>query len=322
MKNAEMILKIEDSRPGYDKYQSFIFHRALRGKITLDQRQGIINSIDPNSPALDSSDPNFERYFQLYLARPSNMLESTVYGNVQSSRRGLYYNFLSKHRKVPVLGYITADTRGRVSYPWIIPDYAINDNRDLLYEEMTRRLRIKNIKRMAACYDDSWGDVLYYFIKKGFQETRRLFLFSGKTDSFVTRKTDCDSSFKFRPFIEEDIDRVLELPSLKGRYTVDYLMGFISKPFLKKHLVIEKESEIVSFTSAFIMKKTGMIAGASTIPHQLLETVIRKWCAFFGEHGIKEFYIRQLGDIKESITRMKKLPLELEGEFVTVEKSL
>jgi len=99
-------------------------------------------------------------------------------------------------------------------------------------------------------------------------------------------------------------------------------MDFINKTISDRHLVIEKEGKITGFTSAFIRKEFGTIAGASTIPQQLVEIVIREFCDFFSVQGIKEFYIRQLGDNRESVAIMKRLPLELKGEFVTLEKSL
>jgi len=311
--------RIVDWQPGLEKIQKHIYNAAINFKETTrwencSGTNHLRSFNDPNIPEVNPDDPAFDPKTHLYLVQDINAPDIP-------EDISIYFNRKKLVNKSKVVGFMAADNSGNVTYPWIILGKQIDseENRDLLYNEMRKRLLDKNIDKMTTCYNDKWYDIIYFFLKRGFKEVHRFLVVSGRVEDFESGKSEING---IRSFKHEDIDDIVNLPSLKGKYTAESLIEFMDNDIPKENMVLEREGEITGIFSAFITNRTGNISGVSTIPSDLLKGVIERSCTFFRKKSIKTFHLRIYKDAVDTMKTIKSLPINIEAEYVKLESRL
>lgn len=83
-----------------------------------------------------------------------------------------------------IVGYITTQPDGRISYPWTLPDH--ESCRQPLFEAMASRLKERGVRKVYAAYRGDWGEVLSFFQQHRFRKTREMLNFKQHLNDLPT----------------------------------------------------------------------------------------------------------------------------------------
>jgi hypothetical protein len=71
-----------------------------------------------------------------------------------------------------LVGYITSQDNGRISYPWLLPGW--ESHRETLLDAMLTHLRSKEIDKPFAAYRLDWEPIQKFFFEQGFRKVREM----------------------------------------------------------------------------------------------------------------------------------------------------
>jgi hypothetical protein len=114
-----------------------------------------------------------------------------------------------------VVGYITVQENGRVSYPWTLPGF--ESAREALFEAILNTARRKKLDKLFTAYRADWESIHEYFLQKGFAKKRDMV-------NFVQQSLDLPTMVNRRGVSTSHLTKE-DIP-----YLVDMVPGLIPLP--------------------------------------------------------------------------------------------